>query len=209
MKIQELIDKYLTINKKLYQEANNPLRSHGPDHHYRVCMNALRLTKGFAADNEVLIIAALLHDLAAYYPDESKEDYHDYDYLKAKEILDKQDLDDEKKNKILEVIAKHGSDQKYNRKKEDIEVTILRDADKLEAFGPLGVARIIMVRTLRGDILEDIAEDFYTDGHLQKKWSSITTDRARELAKEDYKYAMKFFKRLSKDLSSDLDNKCL
>jgi len=74
----------------------------------------------------------------------------------------------------------------------------LRDADKMEAFGPIGVARIIAVRTLRGDTLQKIVRDFYTRGHLKQKWDAITLPEARKLAKKDYQYSMKFFEDLSK-----------
>ena len=53
----------------------------------------------------------------------------------------------------------------------------------LRVFGPVGCARIIMVRTLKGDTMEEIVADFYTGGHLKRKWDSITTKEAREMAR--------------------------
>ena len=48
--------------------------------------------------------------------------------------------------------------------------------------------------------LEEIVDDFYTKGHLKRKWESITTPEARELAKNDYEYSKKFFKNLADKL---------
>lgn len=189
-------------NQQRYAAATNPLRSHGPDHHLRVYQYALQLAQklGVTYDEEILAGAALLHDMAAYYPDTSGEDYHEYDDKIAKEILQSISFPPEKLDATLYAIAHHGSDVKYKAIDEAIEVTILRDADKLDVFGPIGVARIIMVRTLKGDTLEQIVDDFYTKGHLERKWNSISTDEARSLAQANYEYSANFFEHLANSL---------
>lgn len=189
----------LTANQHRYNEASNPLKSHGPDHHWRVYQHALKLAKKLDVnyDPEVLAGAALLHDMAAYYPERTGDKYHDFDHKIAEEVLHEIDFPASQVPATLDAIAHHGSDPKYRQIDESIETTLLRDADKLDVFGPIGVARIIMVRTLKGDSLQDIVDDFYTGGHLQRKWESITTNEARELAKADYEYARQFFERLT------------
>ena len=192
----------LDANKLRYLKATNPLKSHGPDHHWRVYQHAINLAKqlGVSYDQEVLAGAALLHDMAAFYPDKVGDKYHDYDDKIAKEVLIEIKFPSNKIDQVLDCIANHGSDPKYKQAGEPIETTLLRDADKLDVFGPIGVARIIMVRTLKGDNLEEIVDDFYTKGHLKRKWESITTPEARELAKNHYEYSKKFFKNLADKL---------
>jgi HD superfamily phosphodiesterase len=191
-------------NKRRYAEAKSPLRSHGPDHHWRVYEYAVRLADklGVKYDPEILAGAALLHDMAAYYPEKIGEDYHDFDHKLAEEVLLEVDFPSEKIEAVVEAIANHGSDKKYKSDSEPIETTLLRDADKLDVFGPVGVARIVMVRTLKGDTMEQIVADFWTGGHLKRKWESITTDEARNLARHDYEYSMEFFTRLAEDLKT-------
>lgn len=138
--------------------------------------------------------------MAAYYPEKSGDVYHDFDDKIAAEVLSEIEFPKDKIEAVLYAIAHHGSDAKYKQANESIEVTLLRDADKLDVFGPIGVARIIMVRTLKGDTLEQIIADFYTGGHLKRKWDSITTNEARELAKDDYEYSHQFFERLAGSL---------
>ncbi len=189
----------IEANTRRYRGASNPLRSHGPDHHWRVYRYALRLAEklGVEYDADILAGAALLHDMAAYYPDKTGEDYHDFDHKVAEEVLREIDFPEDKIVAVTFAIAHHGSDPKYKQQDEPVEVVLLRDADKLDVFGPVGVARIIMVRTLKGDMLNDIVADFYTGGHLQRKWDSITTSEARALAEEEYAYSQDFFKRLA------------
>jgi HD superfamily phosphodiesterase len=197
-----LAQKVYEANQERYYSAPSPLRSHGPDHHLRVYEYALELarTLHISYDEDVLAGAALLHDMAAYYPEKSGNNYHDFDDKMAAEVLEKVDFPAKKLEATLFAIANHGSDAKYKSDDEPIEVTLLRDADKLDVFGPVGVARIIMVRTLKGDTLKDIVEDFYTNGHLQRKWDSITFNEARDLAKDDYEYSKNFFKSLATSL---------
>lgn len=197
-----LAQKIYKANQAAYSKATNPLKSHGPDHHLRVYQHALDLAKTLKVhyDEDVLAGAALLHDMAAYYPDKSGDNYHNFDDKMAAEVLKSINFPASKLHTTLYAIANHGSDTKYKNNNEPIEVTLLRDADKLDVFGPIGVARIIMVRTLKGDTLDAIVKDFYTDGHLERKWNSITFEESREMARSDYEYSRDFFKRLSSSL---------
>lgn len=197
-----LAQKIYEANQERYDAAKNPLRSHGPDHHLRVYKHALALAEKLrvAYDEDVLAGAALLHDMAAYYPEQSGEQYHDFDDKLAADVLQTIDFPADKLDATLFAIANHGSDAKYKSSEEPIEVTLLRDADKLDVFGPIGVARIIMVRTLKGDSLEEIVADFYTNGHLERKWNSITFDESRAIAQKDYEYSKNFFERLAASL---------
>lgn len=194
--------KVLQANQKRYNAAANPLRSHGPDHHLRVYNYARMLAEKLGAeyDDDILAGAALLHDMAAYYPEQSGDKYHDFDDAFAAEVLAEIDFPAQKKAEVLYAIANHGSDAKYKNEDEPVEVSLLRDADKLDVFGPIGVARIIMVRTLQGDTLTEIVDDFYTKGHLQRKWDSMTYPEAKELARDGYDYSLQFFKQLSEGI---------
>lgn len=202
---ETLIAKFLKINEDLYAKAKSPMKSHGPDHHYRVCLNALKLVKklDFKVDMEVLIPAALLHDLAAYHPEIIGENYHDFDYQLAEEVLKKENYPEEKIKSVLEVIKNHGSDPKFKKEDEAVEVSILRDADKFESLGAIGVARIIMARTERGDTLQKIVKDFYHDGRIQRKFDSITFPESKEMIKKDYEYSLSYFKQLAELLAGE------
>ena len=200
-----LARKLYNVNRQRFSEAANPLRSHGPDHHLRVYQHALTLAKKIdvSYDDDILAGACLLHDMAAYYPELSGENYHDFDHKIVAEILAEINFPAKKIAATVYAIANHGSDTQYKKADELVEVTLLRDADKLDVFGPIGIARIIMVRTLKGDTLPEIVEDFYTNGHLKQKWDSITYDATRELAGDDYEYSLTFFKHLTATLTAN------
>jgi HD superfamily phosphodiesterase len=192
----------LEANERLYRAAKSPLKSHGPDHHWRVYQNAVKLAEMLDVkyDPAVLAGAAMFHDITAYYPEKTGDDAHDWDRRLAEEVLTEIDFPREKLAAAVDAIEHHGSDPKFKQTGERIETTLLRDGDKLDAFGPIGVARIVMVRSLRGDTMEQIVSDFWTGGHLQQKWDAITTVEARELGRKDYEYSRDFFRRLAEGL---------
>ncbi len=197
-----LVKKILKENEKLFHSAKRPMKCHGPDHHVRVYDNALLIAKKIHAqyDEELLAAACLLHDVAAYYPDKIGDQYHDFDHKIAKKILLKLHFPKTKLTCVLNAIKNHGSHSKYKRKDEPIEISLLRDADKLDVFGPIGITRMIMARTSRGDDIEGI-KDFFNIEYIKKKWKSITFDETRKLAKSDYVYSLNFFKNLTKKLN--------
>ena len=203
MFVNKLEKTLLEANQRLFRAAKMPLRSHGPDHHWRTYQNALTLAGrlNVSFDSEILAGATLLHDLAAYYPEKTGQNYHDFDDKIAREVLHEIDFPNNKISAAVECIAHHGSDPKYKKVNERIETTLLRDGDKLEAFGPIGVARIVMVRTLNGDTMAEIVDDFWTRGHLKRKWEAVTTSEAREMGRENYEYSCVFFQRLSEALT--------
>lgn len=194
-----LEQKLLEANKKLYREAKTPLRSHGPDHHERVWRRAVALAEkmGVKFDAEVLAGACLVHDMAGYYPELQGEDSHERDRVVAEEVLSEVGFPEAKMVAAVDAVAHHGSDPKFRREGEAIEIVLLRDADKLDAFGPVGVARIVMVRALQGDTMAMIVDDFWTGGHLKRKWEAITTAEARAMGRADYEYSRDFFERLA------------
>jgi len=203
--MKALFERLIEANERRYKQAENPLKSHGPDHHIRVWHYAQGLADRLKVqfDDEILAGACLLHDLAAYYPEKSGENYHDFDHVLAAEVLEEIGFPENKHVRVLDSIKNHGSDPNYKREGEPIETVLLRDADKMDVFGPVGVARVVMVRTLKGDTLEQIVDDFLTQGHLQRKFDSITTREARGLVEADFRYSLDFFKRLKEGLKHE------
>lgn len=199
MNINELVKKFEKINADLYLKAKDPLRCHGLDHHQRVCENALLLARKIKPkelDYEVLIAASYLHDLSAYESGEAKN--HHMDTVKiAQKILEKINFPESKIKSVLAAIANHGSDLKSYSKSEPIETTLLRDADKMDVFGPIGVARMIMARAKRGDGLKEIVTRFY-GADIKKRWQAIKTKEARVLSRENYEFSKKYFTQLHK-----------
>lgn len=204
---EKLLKKFYNLNKALYQKAKNPLKCHGPDHHWRTFKNAEYIIKKLKIrpDYSILIPAIFLHDITAFEPDKPTMDpwNHQEDLDEAKKVLQKIKYPKEKIDSILKLIAVHGSDPKKIKKDEPVEATLLRDADKMDVMGTIGIARIFMALTKSsGYDLKDFAQKYHREATIRQKWQAIRTKPARDLVRKDYEYSLKFFKELDKKLNS-------
>jgi len=199
--IKKLYRQFYKINLDLFRAAKDPLMCHGPDHHERVCQNALKLAKSLKddIDLEILIAACFLHDLTAYDSHMESAEHHAESKKIAQKILNKIKFSPKKIPGVLNAIAGHGSDPKYYQKDEAIETTVLRDADKMDALGHIGIARMIMARAKRGDSLKEIVDKFH-GADIRRRWQAIKTKEARKISKENYHTSLEFFTKLNKNL---------
>jgi len=130
------IDQTITFVKKELEGAE---AGHDWFHIQRVYNNALNLLKTEQANEQVVILGALLHDIA-----DSK--FHNGDETigpkKAMEFMTSIDINDDVKEhvvKIIENISFKGGN--FNKTFHSKELEIVQDADRLDAIGAIGIAR--------------------------------------------------------------------
>jgi len=130
------IDQTITFVKKELEGAET---GHDWFHIQRVYNNALNLLKSEQANEQVVVLGALLHDIA-----DSK--FHDGDETigpkKAMEFMTSIDINDDVKDhvvKIIENISFKGGN--FNKTFHSKELEIVQDADRLDAIGAIGIAR--------------------------------------------------------------------
>jgi len=116
---------------------------HDFGHITRVYKLALCIAKGEKnADLEVLKIAVLLHDLA-YTKGFFSGEHGDISADLAKPLLSRMELTETKQKKALQAIKLHN--YWFHKGGNDfIETKILRDADRLEIIGYIGITREIL-----------------------------------------------------------------
>lgn len=130
------IDQTIIFVKKELEGAE---AGHDWFHIQRVYNNALNLLKTEQANEQVVVLGALLHDIA-----DSK--FHNGDETigpkKAMEFMTSIDINDDVKEhvvKIIENISFKGGN--FNRTFQSKELEIVQDADRLDAIGAIGIAR--------------------------------------------------------------------
>lgn len=142
----------LLENKKLCDSLEEILRNsgspdigHGLGHAKRVLKNALEISKNENSGNEkILVASAYLHDLVDLpknHPDRSKASLMSSEA--SVPILKSLNVDDIDIKQIRHAIESHSFSGKI--KPETIEACILQDADRLEALGAIGIARVFAV----------------------------------------------------------------
>lgn len=167
--------------------------AHNLDHILRVhnlCLLLARYEED--VDLDVLIPAALLHDIARVEESEDKTGEVDHAILGseiAENILTDLEYEDEKIAGIKHCIATHRF--RTGNEPETIEAKILFDADKLDAIGASGIARSFM---LAGQFGQRLILNESLDEYL--KANSVNNGRLRDMSKHTpfIEYELKFKK---------------
>jgi len=181
---------------------------HELDHTVRVLTTAIYLANAMDAKIKTIVPCALLHDIARLIDPKVKD--HS---LKSAEIArkllrkDKDNFSDEDINSIVRCIREHSFSA--NLGATSLESMIIQDADKLDALGLIGVARVFAFGGFMGRPIADVI-DFKSNrtslGHFYEKILKleglINTDVAKKIAVEKTRKVKKFIKELEEELKS-------
>ncbi|BDQ31394.1 phosphohydrolase [Nitrosopumilus zosterae] len=115
--------------------------AHDFDHIMRVYKNAQKICKKEKANEKLVLSAALLHDLISYPKSDKRSKMSSIESAKkSKNILKKYGFSNEEIAIISNAIRDHSFSQ--NKVPSSIEGKILQDADRLDALGAIGLARV-------------------------------------------------------------------
>ncbi|WP_155592977.1 HD domain-containing protein [Lysinibacillus cavernae] len=185
--------------------------SHDFQHIERVYQNALAILHTEpSADVEVVKMAVLLHDVSDKKYTDSKE--------KEEQLISELSVSEEKKQHIRECIAQVSFNGGNELEATSLEAKIVRDADRLDAIGAIGIARTFAYGGAKGRKLYDKDEEARTDmsekEYRQKNTSSVThfyekllllkdlmvTEKGKEMALERHQFMESFLKQLQHEI---------
>lgn len=142
--------------KYVKEELKGAEAGHDWFHIERVYNNALNLLKSEKAKEQVVILGALLHDIA-----DSK--FHNGDETvgpkKANEFMTSIGIEEDVKEhviKIIENISFKGGN--FERKFSSKELEVVQDADRLDAIGAIGIARAFQYGGFKNRTIHDPEE---------------------------------------------------
>lgn len=205
------IEKCRELVKAIYAQFD---ASHDWQHIERVWNNAkLILEDEQEADRFTVEIAVLLHDASdpKYAGQKGKS--------KENELLAELGLTEDQKNKIQQIIASVSFSGGNERIAQTIEVKIVRDADRLDAIGAVGIARTFAYGGAKGRKLYDfeetarkqMSEEEYrsketaTVTHFYEKLlllkDLMTTRKGKQMAEERHSFMVSFLQQLMKEVN--------
>ena len=118
---------------------NDP--AHDFEHVMRVYNNAKKIVKKEKANQKLVLSAVLLHDIVSYPKSSKRSKFSSIDSAKkSKIILKKYGFSKEEIIIISDAIVEHSFSQ--NMVPQTLEGKILQDADRLDALGAIGIARV-------------------------------------------------------------------
>ncbi|MDE6412697.1 MAG: HD domain-containing protein [Eubacterium sp.] len=186
------------MKTELYNQIEDYMKScvketaHDCEHIYRVLNNCLVIAQNEKdVDYEVLITAALLHDIGR---DGKLKKHNEIGADMAYEFLNTINFPENKIEDVCHAILCH-SNVCYGMQK-TLEAKILYDADKLDAVGVMGISRALVgtgnynnpMYVLKNGTV-DLSENSETDcfvryyvKHLSKNYDRFFTETARKIA---------------------------
>ena len=115
--------------------------AHDFEHIMRVYKNAKKICKQEKVNEKLILSAALLHDIVSYPKSDKRSKMSSLESAKkSKQILKKYDFSKEEIVIISDAIYDHSFSQ--NKVPRTLEGRILQDADRLDALGAIGIARV-------------------------------------------------------------------
>jgi len=185
--------------------------SHDFQHIERVYQNALAILHTQpTADVEVVKIAVLLHDVSDKKYTDSKE--------QEEQLIAELPVSEEKKRHIRDCIAQVSFNGGNELEATSLEAKIVRDADRLDAIGAIGIARTFAYGGAKGRKLYDKDEDARTNmsesEYRQKNTASVThfyekllllkdlmvTEKGKQMALERHQFMESFLKQLQHEI---------
>jgi uncharacterized protein len=155
--------------------------AHDFEHVMRVCKNAQKMCKLEKANEKLVLVSALLHDIASYQKSDKRSKLSSIQSAKKSEqILKNYDFPKEEIGIISDAIRDHSFSQ--NKIPASLEGKILQDADRLDALGAIGIARV-----------------FATGGSLKRPFYNIDDPFCKTRAPDDKIWTVDhFFQKLLK-----------
>lgn len=198
--------------KSIYDQFD---ASHDYQHIERVMMNAKTILETEpAANGEFVQLAVLLHDVS------------DPKYTTGKEnettILKQLDLRQDEIQKIQEIIASVSFRGGNELEAKSIEAKIVRDADRLDAIGAVGIARTFAYGGAKGRKLYEEKEEIrlhMTEEEYRKKETAsvthfyekllllkdlMTTTKGKQMAEVRHQFMVDFLQQLKLEREGEL-----
>ncbi|MED3874132.1 MULTISPECIES: HD domain-containing protein [Lysinibacillus] len=194
--------------REIYEQFD---ASHDFQHIERVYQNALAILHSEpTADEEVVKIAVLLHDVSDKKYTDSKE--------KEEQLIAELSVSEGKKQHIRDCIAQVSFNGGNELEATSLEAKIVRDADRLDAIGAIGIARTFAYGGAKGRKLYDKEEEARTNmsesEYRQNNTASVThfyekllllkdlmvTEKGKQMALERHQFMESFLKQLQHEI---------
>ncbi len=184
----------------------NDASGHDWWHIDRVRRMGITLAKKEGADEFIVEMAALLHDVA----DEKIAGNEEKGLSAVTSWLEQMPLSNDNKEHIIDIISSVSFKGGHGKKPHTIEGMVVQDADRLDAIGAIGIARTFMYTGSRGHLMHDpflpyrerITKEEYRQGrstainHFYEKLLKLkewmNTESAKQIALKRHEFMERF-----------------
>lgn len=193
------------------QIQNDP--AHDFEHIMRVCKNVKRIAKHENVNLNLVLAAALLHDIVSFPKSDKRSKTSSLKSAqKAKQILEKYNYTQNEIKIIVDAIADHSFSQ--NKIPKTIEGKILQDADRLDALGAIGIARTFSVGGAENRPIYSVTDPFcrvrspddqnWTVDHFYRKLLLLEQKMNTKIAKKEAKRRTRVLRAFLAELKQEI-----
>lgn len=214
-KQRQLDSTYLSESQaqQLYQQGD---AAHDFDHVRRVAHWAVQIARTEGADEEVVLLAALLHDVPTTHYATARAAHHLAAADFAQQYLTQRGMASKRIENVVHCIAAHRF-RDQSLQPQTLEAQCLYDADKLDSIGAIGVARAFAFAGAHGNRLwteptwavpsaevKPSGAD-YTPVHefvykLQRLLATLHTPTARQIGEQRHAFMVTFYEQLDAEM---------
>lgn len=207
---------YTAIEQFVVAELSKDHSGHNHQHAERVVSNAKQILRREGGDEKIILTAAWLHDCIdkKLYPDVAGQ------ISKVEQFLEAQGYRSDEVAEVMYIIQNISYNKGENRPLTSLNAMIVRDADRLDAIGAMGIIRTIEYGAAKGRL-------FYDDNNIKREggeagWNHPTdtslshfyekllkleslmhTPTAKEMAKERTEFLHQFLAEFYKELGDE------
>lgn len=209
--------------RQLYQQGD---AAHDFDHVQRVALLAVQIARAEGADEEVVLLAALLHDVptdhhAPVLDANVRAAHHLAAADFARQHLTQRNMASKRIENVVHCIAAHRF-RDQSLQPQTLEAQCLYDADKLDSIGAIGVARAFAFAGAHGNRLwteptsaapptevKPSGAD-YTPVHefvykLQRLLATLHTPTARQIGEQRHAFMVTFYEQLDAEMRQTVE----
>jgi len=179
MNIIDEIKKLIIDTSEEYKINSEDRYDYWNEHIKYVYEEAIKLADKYDADREIVELGALLHDVALIKRYGDRKNHHINGEILAREILDKFNYPDDKKERVLKCVLHHRS----SKNAENIEEICVADADVLAHFD--NIPMLFNSAFNRNHLLLDEVRSWIKEC-FEKDYDDLS-DKTKEEFREKYK----------------------
>ena len=200
------------LEEQVKQKMKND-SAHDFNHVMRVYKNAQKLCKNENVNEKLVLTAVLLHDIISYPKFDKRSKYSAVLSAKeSKKILKNLNFSSKEIQIVYEAICDHSFSK--GKIPQSIEGKILQDADRLDAIGAIGIARVFAVGGSENRAFYNIDDPFcknripddkaWTLDHFYKKLLKLESLMNTKSAKIEAKKRTKLLKTFLSELKREV-----
>jgi len=174
------------------------LPEHRIEHTRLVLKNSLMLAVNRKVDLDVVVLSAILHDVAFYSP--KRKEHAEEGARIAEEYLTQHGYPNDTVQKVVHAVKVHAGPLAFTPR--SMEAKILQDADTIDKVGPLAITTFLLHYGSKRMTPKQAVDEMKKDMPRRLRWyhRTMNTRQGKRIVSEGCTYIRTFMKKLEREM---------